>query len=207
MAYPSTQEFADSVQEKDPKQFKTLGVILKAVVGNIESETGRNFGYTPGVDGGASTGAVTITEEEHDIDRFTGGGALVIFLSNMDVLEVTEVAIGGSVLPEGSYKIDKAIGRLILALGNRDNTPSSYSDFDRLKVSYSHGTTCPDDLTQAIFYVAQIIYTDFKRKSPTQVAALRVGDFSINYQALSGFTDKERFLMAGVIAKHQKKRL
>lgn len=131
--------------------------VVEAVNAYIERATGRVWGE------------VVVTTETHDF-------ASVIFLNNMDVVDVSELKLNDAVLEVPRYKW-RDTGRVVLS--TRES--GFHYRYDEVEVTYTYGNLeVPADLKLAALSLASDFYT-FAADGQTEVSAEGIGSLRYTY--------------------------
>lgn len=154
-------------------------VYCNAVNQYIESVTGRSWGVVE-----------TVSEEVHDYES-------VIFLSHMDVTELTEVKVLDQVIPATDYVWSKD-GRLVLSTRPSGFRPS----YGSVKVTYKHGrASAPADLVLAGIALANRFY-NYVDEGGAELTSEGVG--SMRYTYATGKDSATGKTFFDVIEKYRK---
>ncbi len=184
MAYPTITNLKSQLRITDNAENSVLQLCLDEAIEWVEDFTGRNFSGT----------AVTITDEEYDLDSLTqtSDGSFVQ-LKQMDIVDVTDVKLGDQSIGADDYKFTPE-GRLIIFGRIFDVARRAFNDFQYVKVSYTYGTTTFKTIEGAILMLAMSFWNDRLAMNNTTAAdgssggsssdsikSERIGEYSVNY--------------------------
>jgi hypothetical protein len=116
--------------------------LLEAASGLVCGQIGREFGVA-----------------NHELERYLGEGGATLALAHTPVAEVTELRIGGDVIPKA---VDAARDEGWFAVRDLLCVRGAY-EFKRyalIEVSYSAGEAPPAELVQAVYEIAALKYRE-----------------------------------------------